>query len=90
MNPRINGENGKIEVVSVKIGNGVDKSSDFLDKFYSSKDIMFVSESLEQINRDSYQAKGVLTFPNIAKMKCEIKFNSDGKSFTNPVISVKK
>ena len=86
MNPRINGQNGAVEMVTVKFSNGLSKTSDFSETFYS-LDGIFVSESLEQLDRDSYQAKGVITFGEVAKMKSQISFDSDGKSFTNAVIN---
>ena len=89
MNPRINGQNGVVEMVTVKFSNGLSKTSDFSEVLYS-LDGIFVSESLEQLDRDSYQAKGVITFGEVAKMKSQISFDSDGKSFTNAVINAMK
>ena len=89
MNPRINGQNGVVEMVTVKFSNGLSKTSDFSEVLYS-LDGIFVSESLEQLDRDSYQAKGVITFGEVAKMKSQISFDSDGNSFTNAVINAMK
>jgi K(+)-stimulated pyrophosphate-energized sodium pump len=88
MTPRLNGQNGNIEMVTVKFGKGVSKTSNFSDKIYSSKDAIFVSETLDRLDRDSYIAKGVVTFEEVAKMRCEIKFDSDGKSFSDATITV--
>ena len=84
--PNIYGENGSVEMVDINLGKGVSKDDNFSDKFYFSKN-NFVSESLQQVDRDSYIAKGVITFGQISKMKCEITFDSDGKSIKNAVIT---
>jgi len=86
MSPNIYGENGSVEMVDINLGKGVSKDDNFSDKYYSSKS-NFVSESLQQVDRDSYIAKGVITFGQISKMKCEITFDSDGKSLKNAVIT---
>jgi hypothetical protein len=89
MTSRFEGENGSIDVVTVKFSNGLSKSSNFSDKLFSSGG-KFVSESLIQMDEDSYKAKGVITFSDILKMRSSISFDSDGKTITNAMIVHKK